>query len=281
MSSLRNAIPRRPHKERSQEHGRARRGLLEKHKDYSLRAADHNAKKARLRILRQKAADRNPDEFHFAMMSSKTKNGIKVADRGNKALGADVVKLLKTQDMGYVRTMLGRARKERERVEEGMVLREEEGGDGVKLRTGKDAGVSSASRHTVFVADEADQAGFDAAEWFGTDAEGVKNAYNRPRRSAAVDVSTDDTGPSSTPARQKGPRELEKERLVFREERARSKKRQRDQASQQAKLEALRDRERDLVVAEQELEAQRARMNNSAGGVNKAGVKFKVRERKR
>jgi U3 small nucleolar RNA-associated protein 11 len=46
-------------------------------------------------------------------------------------------------------------------------------------------------------------------------------------------------------------------------------------------LEALKDRERDLSVALSQLQHQRARMNNTVGGVNKEGVKFKVRERKR
>jgi len=273
MSSLRNAIPRRPHKERSQEHGRRRHGLLEKHKDYSLRAKDHNEKKARLKILRQKAADRNPDEFHFAMLSSKTKNGIKIADRGNKALNSDVVKLLKTQDAGYVRTMLQRSRKERQKLEEEMVLMDVEGEDGTRLRTLKDVDGEDANSHTVFVDDETEQAEFDAEEWFDTDAVGVNNAHNRPRRTPANDA------PAPTAA--KGPRELEKERLAKRNERIRLKKRQREQASQQIKLKLLRDREKDLATAEQELEVQRARMSNSAGGVNKAGVKFKVRERKR
>jgi len=271
MSSLRNAIPRRPHKERSQEHGRRRHGLLEKHKDYSLRAKDHNEKKARLKILRQKAADRNPDEFHFAMLSSKTKNGIKIADRGNKALNSDAVKLLKTQDAGYVRTMLQRSRKERQKLEEEMVLMDVEGEDGTRLRTLKDVEGENANSHTVFVDDETEQAAFDAEEWFDTDA--VSNAHNRPRRTPAKQA------PIAAPA--KGPRELEKERLAKRAERIRAKKRQREQASQQIKLKLLRDREKDLATAEQELELQRARISNSAGGVNKAGVKFKVRERKR
>ena len=273
MSSLRNAIPRRPHKERSQEHGRRRHGLLEKHKDYSLRAKDHNEKKARLKILRQKATDRNPDEFHFAMLSSKTKNGIKIADRGNKTLNSDVVKLLKTQDAGYVRTMLQRSRKERQKLEEEMVLMEVEGEDGTRLRTMKDVDGGDANSHTVFVDDEAQQATFDPEKWFDTDAIGVNNAHNRPRRIVAA------TAPAPTIA--KGPRELEKERLAKRDERIRLKRRQREQASQRIKLKLLRSREQDLATAEQELETQRARMSNSAGGINKAGVKFKVRERKR
>ena len=86
--------------------------------DYSLRAKDYNAKKARLKALRHKAAERNPDEFHFAMMSSSTHDGgRRVADRGNKALSTEVVKLLKTQDAAYLRTVAQTTRRARERRE--------------------------------------------------------------------------------------------------------------------------------------------------------------------
>ncbi len=74
MSSLRNAAKRVTHKERSQPAGRSRLGLLEKHKDYILRARDYEKKK-RLKSLKLKAALRNPDEFYFAMHKEATSNG--------------------------------------------------------------------------------------------------------------------------------------------------------------------------------------------------------------
>lgn len=67
MSSLRNSLHRRNHKERSQLSHRARLGILEKHKDYVLRARDYHSKQDRITRLRQKAADRNKDEFYFGM----------------------------------------------------------------------------------------------------------------------------------------------------------------------------------------------------------------------
>ncbi|GAB5034686.1 u3 small nucleolar rna-associated [Nannochloropsis oceanica] len=72
-ASLRNAIPRKTNKERSQPAARKKYGLLEKHKDYVERAKDFNRKKKTISSLRQKALFKNPDEFYFAMTKSKTK----------------------------------------------------------------------------------------------------------------------------------------------------------------------------------------------------------------
>ncbi|KAL5494964.1 hypothetical protein ACEPAI_426 [Sanghuangporus weigelae] len=105
MSSLRNSLHRRSHKERSQPSHRSRLGLLEKHKDYVLRARDYHSKQDRIKRLQQKAGDRNKDEFYFSMNSQRTQGGVHIQDRGNEALPVDFVKILKTQDENYIRTM--------------------------------------------------------------------------------------------------------------------------------------------------------------------------------
>ena len=105
MSSLRNSLHRKNHKERSQLAHRTRLGILEKHKDYVLRARDYHSKQDRITRLRQKAADRNKDEFYFGMVNQKTRQGVHIQDRGNEALPVDVVKVLKSQDENYIRTM--------------------------------------------------------------------------------------------------------------------------------------------------------------------------------
>ncbi|KAG7452384.1 small-subunit processome [Guyanagaster necrorhizus] len=104
-SSLRNSIHRRNHKERSQLAHRAKLGILEKHADYVKRARDYHSKQDKLNRLRQKAAERNKDEFYFSMTREKTKGGVHVKERGNVALPIDMVKVLKTQDENYIRTM--------------------------------------------------------------------------------------------------------------------------------------------------------------------------------
>ncbi|TBU63817.1 small-subunit processome [Dichomitus squalens] len=105
MSSLKNSLHRRSHKERSQLSHRTRLGILEKHKDYVLRARDYHSKQDRINRLREKAATRNKDEFYFSMTRERTEGGVHVQDRGNEALPTDIVKVLKTQDENYLRTM--------------------------------------------------------------------------------------------------------------------------------------------------------------------------------
>ncbi len=71
MSSLRNAVPQKTHKERHQPGKRQKLGLLEKHKDYVQRAKDYNKKQATIKKLEQKAAFRNPDEYYFKMVNTR------------------------------------------------------------------------------------------------------------------------------------------------------------------------------------------------------------------
>lgn len=58
---------------------RKKLGLLEKHKDYVERARDYHRKEDALNVLRNKARDRNPDEFYFKMVNTETRNGVHVA----------------------------------------------------------------------------------------------------------------------------------------------------------------------------------------------------------
>ncbi|KAI0285297.1 small-subunit processome [Russula aff. rugulosa BPL654] len=118
MSSLRNSLHRRNHKERSQLSHRQRFGILEKHKDYVLRARDYHSKQDRIKRLRQKAAERNKDEFYFGMNRERTQGGVHVQDRGNASLPVDMVKILKTQDENYVRTMRAAGLKKIEKLKD-------------------------------------------------------------------------------------------------------------------------------------------------------------------
>ncbi|CBX97810.1 hypothetical protein IAQ61_001002 [Plenodomus lingam] len=273
MSSMRNAVQRRNHKERAQPVEREKWGLLEKRKDYKLRAADHRSKKAKLKILSQKARDRNPDEFSFKMMSSKVdKQGKKVVDRGNQALSTEVVKLLKTQDAGYIRTMLQMARKEREELEQKLIL-EEQG----EARAVKDEDATNRRKHCVFVENEEEQKEFDPEAWFGNGQE-IPGQTEPEQWHDEWEDDDDNSGPRKHTLSKK---QLEKEALAKMQARKFRKDRERAQSRTVMKLYAAKQREKALAAAENELDAQRAKMNNTVGGVNKNGVKFKIRERKR
>jgi U3 small nucleolar RNA-associated protein 11 len=81
--SLRNAVKRKTHKERAQPKGRKKLGLLEKHKDYKLRANDFQRKRKAIEILQRKAELRNTDEFYFGMHNERTERGVHKVVRDN------------------------------------------------------------------------------------------------------------------------------------------------------------------------------------------------------
>ena len=99
MSSLRNAVKRVTHKERSQPQSRSHLGLLEKHSDYKLRADNFHKRQDRIKALTRKAAERNEDEFYFAM--TRTVAGEKKGPEGSASSHAATAKL-KAEDLRYV-----------------------------------------------------------------------------------------------------------------------------------------------------------------------------------
>ncbi len=241
MSTLRNTHARRNHKERAQPLERQKWGILEKRKDYKLRAADHKTKARKLKALQQKATERNEDEFYFGMLSSKTQGGVRVAERGQNTGGMSMatVGLMKTQDVGYLRTVLQQTRRERERVERAVMA----GETGVKLEPAKSRVV------------------------FGEDGEDVV-AKPVVKADEMDGWSTEDDSDADSGEEDAG--------ISVGERRKRKKL-----EARRKKLRGLEDREKQLAIALRAVEDQRARMNGTAGGVNKNGVKFKVRERRK
>ncbi|KAF9361565.1 UTP11-like, U3 small nucleolar ribonucleoprotein [Mortierella sp. AD094] len=189
MSSLRNAVHRRNHKERAQPLARQKFGLLEKKKDYIARARDYHSKQDRLKAMREKAAFRNPDEFYFKMINTKTKDGVHITER-NEKFSHDFLKLLNTQDLNYVTRQRDIGKKRVERMQESLVLLDDDVHD--EFEDEEDSGLGSSSsgaaaqkpkNHIVFVDNEEEVKTFDPAKHFDTAPELVHRKFNRPRTS--------------------------------------------------------------------------------------------------
>ncbi|KAJ1620535.1 putative u3 small nucleolar rna-associated protein 11 [Pavlovales sp. CCMP2436] len=165
MSSLRNAVRRRPYKERAQPKVRESFGLLEKHKDYKLRAKDYNSKQKRLKSLKEKAAQRNPEEFYYGMVRSKTKDGVHKGETAIKPMPPRVMRVIKAQDSLYLAS---------KRTSEGHKIE--------RLRASlHDMEPNAGGTHTLFVEDEAEAEAFDMATHFDTAPELAHRRFNRIR----------------------------------------------------------------------------------------------------
>ena len=160
--------------------------------------------------------------------TGKRSTGAINGDRGNAVLSQDAVRLFKTQDLGYVRTMRNKTQKEVDDLERRVM------------------GIRGEGRKIVFVEDVEEQ-----DERIGED----------------VDMDEDEDEEAEV--------DLEAKKLRKLQEKETNKL--------ESKLTVARERLKALSEAEEALDLQRAKMAKSptVGGVNKNGVKFKVRERKR
>ena len=194
MSSLRNAVKRVTHKERSQPSHRAHLGILEKHKDYTKRARDYHSKQEKISILREKADQRNPDEFYFGMHKSyldrESGRHKKLAAARQKELerliGPDAIKVMKQQDLIAVKLQLQQDNKKIEKMQQNLHLI----GDSINnnnTSTSASSELSSNSKkrkyekqHTIFVNTEEELEVFDAPRHFSTVPDLMDRSYNRP-----------------------------------------------------------------------------------------------------
>ena len=208
---------RRPNQNESHPNSASREkyGLLEKRKDYLLRARDFHRKERTLKQLQRKAEERNPDEFYHAMERQRTKGGVHQAAPGGGGGGGggasggasgankysqEELALMRTQDVGYVGS---RARAEASRIgrlraslhfvgatdglggggsddDEDDEDESDDGGGGGGGGHGRRP--LKRARHTVFVDTSAEAAAFSPEDFFDTPGELLGRAHNRPRR---------------------------------------------------------------------------------------------------
>ncbi|KAI9322127.1 small-subunit processome [Dichotomocladium elegans] len=252
MSSFRNATQRRNHKERAQISGRERLGLLEKKKDYLLRAKDYHSKQNRLKALREKALFRNPDEFYFKMVNTRTERGVHIQER-NDALPADMIQLLKSQDKNYIKLHRNISNKKMEKLRDSLHFMDENDDDDgddfdMDMDTDRDMRQPATERkHIVFVDTEEEAKKFDPVVHLDTVPELVNRKFNRPR------VETLRKAPIIAPESGAALKDLRKEREAkYKEFVARQK------------------REKSLARLERELEIQKALQQK--GAKKKVGV---------
>ncbi len=203
MSSLRNAVKRITHKERSQPTNRQHLGLLEKKKDYRIRSQDYHRKEDELTRLRKKASERNPDEFYFGMNRSEIKNGKhrkinKFANEDReKEIGPEAVKLMKSQDLNYVRMQTLKDMRKVERLQASLHYLGDNpttstdiglGGDELETMDKK------SRKHTVFVDDRDKAKTFNVAQHFDTLPELANRTFNRPRKETLIKIINDNSG---------------------------------------------------------------------------------------
>jgi U3 small nucleolar RNA-associated protein 11 len=175
MSSLRNAVKRIAHKERSQPQKRQHLGILQKKKDYKKRADDYHRKEDRIQSMRTKASMKNPDEFYFGMHNSEVKDGQHKSNTDDRDVPPEMIQLMKDQDLSFFRMQKQRDAKKAERLQSSLhLLSSDDPADGGERK--------SKRKHTVFVDSKESAENFDVAEHFDTIPELAGRTFNRVRK---------------------------------------------------------------------------------------------------
>lgn len=284
MSSLRNAVKRVTHKERSQPKNRAHLGILEKKKDYKQRAVDYHKKQDVLTSLRRKAAGRNPDEFYFGMNKSEIHEGkhrkIEQAKQKERIaeIGHDAVKLMKSQDLSYVRMQTMKDMRKIERMQSSLQYL----GDNPTTIGDSDDIVDKKRKHTVFVNSRSKAENFDVVEHFDTVPELAGRSFNRPRKETLLKIGGNADGyydDSDGEQRQLSEKELTKRNnLAKRQARVVSKARASAYAELEARtkrVEALKNAEAHLVT--EKIVASKGRKRKIKEGENGKPAVYKFR----
>jgi U3 small nucleolar RNA-associated protein 11 len=213
-------------------------------------------------------------------------DGTVAGDRGNKALPMEVVRLLKTQDMGYIRSVRNVAMKEVRSLEERVIAL---GGDVRDLQADEDdeededdfdfndfprkkgSGVRNKNKKIVFAEGQDEREEIIQQRLHPTITTTAESSQTHKSKNDHSHDDNDDDGSDGDGDGKEDPETL------------RAEQKQRLLEKLKRRLQNARKKRDVLAKAEHELEMQRARMAKTAtvGGVTKAGKKFKIRERKR
>lgn len=181
-------------------------------------------------------------------------------DRGNKALDIDTVRLLKTQDLGYLRTMRNVVAKEVTELEQKVAI--------------------AAAFTGVNPDEDEEEDDFDSEEDV---APRRRKSQPRPKKIVFADSAAELEHKLPQPEADDDDEDMDDFEKFDKEPNAETKKKLENAERLRRKLRNAKKKLKALTGAEGELELQRARMAKTAtvGGVNKKGKAFKVRERKR
>jgi len=199
MSSLRNAVKRVTHKERSQPRNRASFGLLEKKKDYKQRAKDYHKKQDSLKAMKQKAELKNPDEFYFGMKNAQinqygkhVKTNKALYDERKDEMDPEAIRIMKDQDLSYIRMQKQKDLKKIERLSQNLHFIDSTNND-------HDNDVQRGN-HTVFVDTLEEAENFDEVDHFDTVPGMVGRSFNRLKKADLIQAAA---ATAATPEQQK------------------------------------------------------------------------------
>ncbi|XP_057323364.1 probable U3 small nucleolar RNA-associated protein 11 [Microplitis mediator] len=172
MSSWKKAAKagQKTHRERHQPESRQHLGLLEKKKDYKLRAQDYNEKQATLKLLKKRALNKNPDEFYFHMINSKMDKGVHREKEKKEENTIEQIRLMETQDLKYIAHKRHLEARQVEKLQSQLHM--------------IDVANQTPNNHIFFVDDDEEAKNFDVAKRLETHPALLSRKTNRPKLSA-------------------------------------------------------------------------------------------------